>query len=375
MNISTGASTPETLTAASAASASATSRVSCDQLHRFCVSAFQRVGLSEMDATIGADVLATTDAMGVHTHGTKNLRGYLRRLKAGGLRARGKARLVAEGPAWGMVDGDSALGMVTSVFAMQQAIAKARASGIAYVGVRNSGHFGAAGYYAWLAAREGLIGLSMANDIPSVAAPGSRAAITGSNPISYAIPAGKHPPLLLDISTATVAGGKVYAARSRGEPIPDTWLIGADGRPTTDPSGYPAKGALQPAAGHKGYGIGLLIETLSGILTGAAFTWRVGNWMWDDGTQPTNHGAAFLAINANSIMPGTQFERRLEALIDEIHAAPRADGVERLFVPGEIEWERRARALKEGIVLPPDVVASLQEAAGMTGLRMTEFFS
>ncbi len=348
--------------------------VSYASLHHFVAEAFKRVGVSDSDAAVTADVLATTDAWGVFTHGSKNVRGYLRRLKAGGLHAKGHPRLAAEGPAWGIVDGDSALGMVTSVFAMQTAIAKARACGIAYVGVRNSCHFGAAGYYAWLAARDGLVGLSMSNDIPSVAAPGSRGGITGSNPISYAVPAGKHPPLLLDMSTATVAGGKVYAARTRGDPVPDTWLIGADGKPTTDPSGYPDVGALQPAAGHKGYGIALLIETLSGILSGAAFTWRVGTWMWDDGTQPTNHGAAFLAINTDAIMPAPEFARRMEALVDEIHAAPRADGVSRLFVPGEMEWESHSRAMKQGIQLPPDVVASLEEAAKMSGLNSRDLF-
>lgn len=349
--------------------------VSYAALHRFATAAFARAGLSEADARTGADVLATTDAWGIFTHGTKCVRGYLRRLQAGGLRATGRPHLAAEGPAWGIVDGDSALGMVTSVFAMQTALAKARQCGIAYVGVRNSCHFGAAGYYAWLAAREGLIGLSMANDIPSVAAPGSRSAITGSNPISYAVPAGRHPPLLLDMSTATVAGGKLYAARSRGERIPDTWLLDAKGKPTTDPAGYPDVGALQPAAGHKGYGIALLIETLAGLLSGAAFTWRVGTWMWDDGTQPTHHGAAFLAIATDTIMPAPQFARRIETLVDEIHAAPRAEGVERLYVPGEMEWERHARAMQEGLRLPADVLASLQEAAKMTGLNWNDFVS
>ena len=333
--------------------------ISFDDLHRFTMAAFQAGGLSEADATIGADVLALTDAWGVFTHGTKCLAGYLRRLKAGGLRPRGVPRIVAEGGAWATVDGDSALGLVTSVFAMQTAIAKAKQQGIAYVGVRNSCHFGGAGYYSWLATRKGLIGLSMANDIPSVAAPGSRGAITGSNPISYAVPAGRYRPVLLDMSTATVAGGKVYAARMRGEAIPASWLVGADGKATTDPSGYPQVGALQPAAGHKGYGISLLIETLAGILSGAAFTWRVGNWMWDDGTQPTHHGAAFIAIDTDAIMPATEFARRMEVLVDEIHQAPRADGAERLYVPGEMEWERYERAMKDGIMLPPDVAEKL----------------
>jgi len=346
--------------------------VSFAALHRFARLAFERVGLSGADAATGATVLATTDAWGVFTHGTKFVRDYVRRLKAGGLRPQGRPRLATQGPAWAIVDGDSALAMVTSVFAMETAIAKARACGIAYVSVRNSCHYGAAGYYAWLAAREGLIGLSMANDKPSVAAPGSRGAIIGSNPISYALPAGRHRTILLDMSVATVAGGKVYAARTRGERIPDTWLVGADGRPTTDPGGYPKVGALQPAAGHKGYGLALLIEALAGLLSGAAFTRRVGDWLWDDGTQPTDHGAAFVAIDIAAMMPLDEFTRRVETLVDEIHGAPRADGVERLFVPGEKEWNHYDRALAEGLALPPDVVASLQEAAQMTGLSFEE---
>ncbi len=346
----------------------AAGHVSYQALHAFARQALERTGMAEPDAALSADVLATTDAWGVFTHGTKLLRGYLRRLKAGGLRPRGRPHVAAQGPAWAVVDGDSAMGMVASVFAMQTAVAKARACGLAYVGVRNSCHFGAAGYYAWLAARGGCIGLSMANDRPSVAAPGSRGAVTGSNPISYAVPAGKHPPILLDMSVATVAGGKVYAARARGEPIPNTWLIGPDGRPTTDPACYPETGTLQPAAAHKGYGLALLVETLAGVLSGAAFTWRVGNWMWDDGSGPTHHGAAFVAIDIASIMAGDQFARRMETLIDEIHQAPRTDGVQRLFVPGEMEWERHARAMKEGIPLPPDVVASLKEAGALVDL-------
>jgi LDH2 family malate/lactate/ureidoglycolate dehydrogenase len=345
------------------------SNVTYDALHAFAHAAFLQAGLTVADATTGADVLATTDAWGVYTHGTKALAGYLRRLQAGGLRPRGAPRVVAEGGAWAIVDGDSALGMVTSVFAMKTALAKARQQGIAYVGVRNSCHFGAAGYYAWLAAREGLIGLAMANDIPSVAAPGSRAAVTGSNPIAYAVPAGKYRPMLLDMATATVAGGKVYAARARGEPIPNTWLLGADGLPTTDPSGFPKVGALQPAAGHKGYGLALLIETLSAVVTGAAITTQVRSWSWDEGQQPTGHGAAFLAIETSAIMPAAQFAQRMEGLIDEIHAAPVIEGGRALRVPGEIEWENHDRAMISGIPLPEDVRAQLRKATVLTGIK------
>ncbi len=335
-------------------------------LHAFASRALQSTGMSPEHAESSATVLATTDAWGVFTHGTKNLAGYLRRLQAGGLRPTGQPRLVAEGGAWATVDGDSALGMVTSEFAMRVAIAKARQQGIAYVGVRNSCHFGAAGYYAWLAAREGLIGLAMANDIPSVAAPGSRAAVMGSNPIAYAVPAGRHPPLLLDISTATVAGGKVYAAKTRGEPIQPGWIVDGQGLPTTDPSGFPNAGALTPMAGHKGYGIALLIETLSGLLSGAALTWGIRSWSFDEPHLPTHHGAAFLAIDIPAIAPPEEFNRRIEALIDEIHQSPRAEGTDRLLLPGELEWARYQKSMASGIPLPSDVLDQLHQAAALT---------
>ena len=351
--------------------ATATENISLARLEALCEQAFRRAGLSHADAATGAAVLSTTDAWGVFTHGSKALRGYLKRLLAGGLRADGKLALAADGPSWGLVDGDSSLGMVTSVFAMELAVAKAQETGTAYVGVRNSCHFGAAGYYAALAARAGLVGLAMANDIPSVAAPGSRGAITGSNPFAYAVPAGRHDPLLLDMSVATVAGGKVFAARERGESIPPGWLIDDRGRPTDAAELYPGHATLTPAARHKGYGLALLVESLSGALTGAAMTWEVRSWMGDDPAQPTGHGAAFLAIDPRAIAP--DLPARVDRLIDEIRAAPRADGVERIYVPGEMEWARQAAAREHGIELPADVIASLREGAALVGLDLNDY--
>lgn len=340
--------------------------VSWDELRSFTQGVFRRCGLSQAHADTGAEVLTTTDAWGVFTHGTKSLAGYARRLMAGGLRPQGQPRVVHESAACALVDGDSSLGMIGSTLAMEKAITLAKKQGIAYVGLRNSCHFGAAGYYANLAAEQGLIGLAMANDIPSVAAPGSRGAVTGSNPLAYAIPAGRHRPILLDMAISTVAGGKVYAARARGEAIPGNWIVDGDGRPTDDPSGFPDVGALLPMAGHKGYGLALLIESLSGILSGAAITWGIRSWSFDDPSLPTLHGAAFLALDPQHLGQ-TDFLTRVDGLIDELHAAPRADGVARLYVPGEMEWERMARARQEGIHLPPDVVEKLREAAAMTG--------
>lgn len=338
----------------------ATLRVSIDQLHQFSVRALEKVGVTPADAATTADVLVTTDSWGVFTHGVKALRHYIHRLRGGGLRPQGRPAIVREGPAWATVDGDSALGMVTSKFAMHTAIAKARACGIAYVGVRNSCHFGAAGYYAALAAEAGMIGLAMANDIPSVTAPGARGPITGSNPLAYAVPTGLGWPIMLDMAVSVVAGGKVAAAYALGQSIPAGWVVDSSGQASTDPAAFLHGGCLLPMGAHKGYGIALLIETLSAVLTGAQITRQVAAWMGSDPAQPTGHGAAFIAVDIGAMQPLADFRQRVDALVREIHASPTADGVPRLYLPGEMEWQRRERALAEGIELPPDVVESVQ---------------
>lgn len=342
-------------------------RVPMDELRQYCESSLQKSGLSASDARIASEALITTDSWGVFTHGTKLLSGYVRRLRGGGWKVAGQPRIEREGPGWAVVHGDHALGQIGGEFAMRLAIEKARVVGIAYVGLRETAHIGAAGYFAARAAREGLIGIVTGNDMPSVAAPNSRTAVLGSNPLAYGIPTGKHDPILLDMATAAVAGGKVYAAHQRGEPIPNTWLIGPDGRPTTDGSLYPHQAALAPMAGHKGYGLGLLCEVLSGLLSGGTMTWEIGSWIFDDPAKSSRHNAGFLAIDVNTIAPRDEFLARVDKLIDEIHNAPKAAGVDRIYVPGEMEWERRRAALRDGIDLPPDVRAKLSELTDVAG--------
>ncbi len=343
--------------------------VSVEDLRAFCVAALRKVGVGEEDARTTADVLVTTDTWGVFTHGVKALTGYIRRIRAGGIRADARPRTAAEGPGWAIVDGGSGLGMVTSTFAMRAAIAKARACGIGYVGVFNSCHFGAAGYYAAMAAAEDMIGLAMANDTPSVTAPGASGRVTGSNPLAYAVPTGSGPPILLDMATSTVAGGKVAAAHVLGRTIPQGWVIGLDGQPTTDPAAFLAGGALTPMGGHKGYGLALLIESLSAVLTGAAITRQVVPWLVGDPSVPTGHGAAFIAVNIGAMIPIDDFKRRVDALVDEIRQVPRAESSDRVYLPGEIEWERRQAALAEGIRLPEDVLRSVLELARELGIE------
>ena len=342
--------------------------ISITALKAFCIDALTRVGMSQVDAETTTDALVTTDAMGVFTHGTKLLAGYLNKLKGGGYRATAVPRIEREGLGWALIDGESALGQIGSHFAMQTAMAKARNVGIAYVGLRNTGHIGAAGYYAATAARAGFIGMVTGNDIPSVAAPGSSGAVLGSNPIAYGIPVGSRDPIVLDMATAAVAGGKIYAALSRGEPIPSSWLIDSQGQPTSDGSLYPDRAALAPMAGHKGYGFGLWCEILSAILPGGNMTWQVGSWIFDDASKPSFHNAAFIAIDISAMGPPEQFEKRLQRLIDEIHATKTAPGIKRVLLPGEREWELHRHSQTAGILLPADVLEKLEQAAKHAGI-------
>lgn len=342
--------------------------VSIADLTRFTEDCFRKVGMRDADACAAAQALVTTDAMGVFTHGTKSLVGYLKKLRGGGYGATATPVIEREGPGWAVIDGASTLGQVGSLFAMQTAMQKARDVGIAYVGLRNTGHIGAAGYYAVMAAREGFIATVTGNDMPSVAAPGSRGAVLGSNPIAFGIPVENGDAIFLDIATAAVAGGKVYAAHQRGEPIPPTWIIDAEGQPTTDGSLYPFHASLAPMAGHKGYGFGLWCEILSAVLPGGNMTWQVGSWLFDEPSRPSSHNASFVAISVDVIASRAEFAQRIRTLVDELHAAPTADGVESVLLPGEREWRNYHLAMDDGIPLPEDVIMKLQEAAELMAI-------
>ena len=342
---------------------SAPIQVTYDDLKRFVIEALVSLDMSHTDASLTADVLVCTDAMGVHTHGTKLLAGYLKKLKAGGYVANAQPVIEREGPAWAAIDGKNALGMVGCMFALEVAMKKARQCGVAYCGLRSTGHVGAIGYYAAQAARQGFIVSITGNDIPSVALPGSTKAVLGSNPIAYAIPVVDGDPVFLDMATAAVAGGKVYAAHQRGEPIPPHWLIGPDGKPTTDGSLYPAHACLAPMGGHKGYGISLWCEILSGVLPGGHMTWQVGSWMFDDPKLPSHHNASIMVLDVEAIAGRETFDRRIKHLINEIHAAPTSEDVSQVLIPGEREWKEYHRAMRDGVSLPMDVIEKLRQAA------------
>jgi len=340
--------------------------VSPDDLEAFCIRAMLKAGLSEDYAHITAKVLVSTDLWGVHTHGTKQLRGLLKNIRDGRLNPKAEPEVIKDALSAALVDGHNAMPMVSSTTAMNLAIEKAKKTGVAFVGVTHSGHFGAAGYYANMAAEQDMIGLAMCNVEPFMTVPGAKGRVLGTNPIAYAVPAGEEPTIFLDIATSAVAVSKIFAARARGEEVPPTWFVDAAGHPTTDPAKID-HGALLPMAGHKGYGIAVLIEVLSAVLTGSAVMGEVQSWVLDL-PDPSNQGHAFIAINPDMFMPVEMFKAKVDVMIREIKSAPKASGASRIYMPGEMEWERREKALQGGINLPPDVVLNLKGMAEDWGL-------
>lgn len=349
------------------------SRIPVPDLKSFVLEVLTRCGVGHDDAETTAEVLVTTDTWGVFTHGTKFLGDYTRRLRAKGLKAHGLPAIERQGPAWALVNGDQSLGMVTGVFAMDTAIAKAAVSGIALVVVHNSYHFGAAGYYAWRATTRGQIGIALANAIPSVAAPNSCGPVLGSNPFGFAAPSATEGPMVLDISTASVAGGKIMVAAAEGRRVPEGWLVDGQGQPTTDPHQFlKLQAYLTPMAAHKGYGLGLMIEILSGALSGGAMRGAIGG-LRDAPNIPADYSQAFLAINPEVFLGAGILGGRLDGLFGDIKRFPTAAGTSPLQVPGGIEQEKREKALAFGIEFPPDVLQTLREVATENSCGMPSF--
>ena len=340
--------------------------ISVRELKRFSAAALTKAGLSRKNAEDAAEVLVATDTFGVLSHGTKNLYQYILKMKEGGLDAKAEPSIEREGPAWALMDGNAALGMITGRKAMELAVEKARRCGIAYVGVKNSCHFGAAGYYANIAAAAGMIGLSMSNGDPVMAVPNASRVTIGNNPFAFAAPLKNGKSLFLDIALSNVAALKVVMAKEKGVKVPDTWLVDENGNPTDDPAGFPERASLQPMGAHKGYGFAMMVEILAAVLTGAGMLSEIVSWNLKL-PEKNKVGHAFIAVDIAQMMDMAEFEDRLQQVVDELHGAPKAKGADRIFIPGEMEWDKREKALKDDRIEITDVMAdNLEKLAKLT---------
>lgn len=334
-------------------------KIKLTELKDFCCRSLLKAGMSAEDARITAEVLSETDAYGTHSHGTKNLAGYIRKAQEGGLDIKAVPEIIRQGPAFAIVDANNSMGTVASWQGMELACAKAKEAGVGLVTVKNSTHFGAAGYYANMAAQKGMFGIAMSNVDPNMTVPGARGMLIGNNPFAYAAPAGALPSVFLDIAMSNVASLKVIQAKKDGVAIPDTWIVDKDGLPTTSPADYPEKGAMQPMAAHKGYGLAVFVELLTGGLSGGGMSvlGDIVSWLFEM-DKPNNVCHTFMAIDIEQFIGREEFTRRTDAMIKAMHEAPKAKGKDKIFMPGEIEWTKHAVAEME-LELPVDVATAL----------------
>src|SRR6516162_11245109 len=324
-------------------------RIDPDRLLTFATAVYVAAGLREPDARLCADTLVQADLWGHQSHGVMRLSWYAARLKAGVCDAKAKPELVVDAGGLALIDGHDGMGQVLAARAALEVARRAKAHGIAAVGIRNSNHFGTALYFTLMAAREGCVAFLSTNASPAMAPWGGRKKTVGTNPWSWACPAGSHAPMVLDIANTGVARGKIYLARQKGLTIPEGWAINAAGAPTIDPA-EDIDGVILPMAQHKGYAIAVMMDMLSGVLSGSAFGAAV------HGPYQTEHrsgaGQFALALNIAAFQPLDEFGARMEALIAQIKAVPLAQGYLEVFYPGEIEAGNDSKNRREGLLLP-----------------------
>jgi LDH2 family malate/lactate/ureidoglycolate dehydrogenase len=344
---------------------SATARVDHERLLDFATAVYAGAGVPDADARLIADTLVQADLWGHQSHGVLRLGWYLERVQNGVMKPVTTPEFVIDGGAIAVIDGHDGVGHVLSMLATREAIKRAKTHGIAVVGVRNSNHFGTCMYYTLTGAREGCMMFLTSNGGPAMAPWGGMKKIIGTNPMSVATPAGKHPPFVVDMANTGVARGKIYLARQKRQPIPLGWALNAAGAPTTDPQ-EAIDGIILPMAEHKGYAIAMMVDVLSGVLTGSGFLTQVHSPYKT--AEKSNCGHLFIAVNIDALQPLSEFNARMERYIAEVKSVPRAQGFDEVFYPGEIEARNNERNHRDGIEFPQDTLADLRRIAKETGL-------
>jgi LDH2 family malate/lactate/ureidoglycolate dehydrogenase len=342
-----------------------------EDLRRFTETALQAVGVSPSDAALTADNLIEANLRGVDTHGiTRVLVPYIRRIQKGLMLPNAPVTVVRERPSTALLDGTNGLGQVVGARAMRLAIEKARTTGAAWVSVLNSNHFGTAAYYAQMALEHDMVGMVATNGPAAVAPWGGKQAMLSTNPIAVAIPTGSEPPVVLDMATTVVSRGRITLFAQRNLEIPPSWALDEEGEPTSNPHAA-LRGTLLPMAGYKGYGLSLVVDLLCGVLTGANYGAHFGGHLADYNA-PHNVGSLFSAVSVDSFMDVDAFKQRVDGALREIKESPRAAGTDRIYAPGEIEHETRAKRAACGVPLPPEVVKTLRALGDELGVAFPE---
>lgn len=346
------------------------SRFTHAELVAFTAGVLQKLGMPAEDALTGAEVLLDADLSGIESHGIAHLAwhpGYAPGFVRGLINARPEVRVLRDSPVAASWDADGGFGVLIGARAMDAAIAKAEASGIGMIAVTNGRHFGAAGYYARVAAERNMIGMAMCNVPPLAVASGSLDRAYGTNPIAFGAPVQDDHPFLLDIATTAVAGGKLEIATRQGKPIPPGWAVDGDGNDSDDPTILRRGGALQPlgsyieTSSHKGYGLGIMVDILTGVLPG------MGSAIFEGARM---QGQWFAAWRIDAFRDVTEFKADMKRMVDHLRNLRPRPGVEAVLVPGDPEAAAREARLRLGIPLDAETVEQLTALAAELGVLM-----
>ncbi len=336
-------------------------------LRKLCTSIQVGLGVPEKDAIVVSDCLVDANLMGLDTHGVIRLQFYMDRIEAGGNNPRPKIKTLRDGPATALLDADNALGPVGGKAAMDLALSKAGTIGIGAVAIRNCNHYGPAGWYARMAASRDMIGMSFSNVLASMAPTGGAQRQVGNNPYAFAFPAGRHPPVVVDGATSKSSWGKLMLCAQQGVPLPGGCYLDARGNPTTDPQAVMNGGSLLPFASHKGYGLAVAVELLTGMLAGGALDHDIPH-PYKKLAEPGANSFFMLAMRVDAFEEPDVFKRRMDDYIDRIRATPKADGVDRIYLPGQMESETEVKRRSEGIPLNPSMIQELKDLAAKAGV-------
>ena len=342
-----------------------------ESLRAFEEKLFAVQGFSVEGSKMVADSLIEADLRGVSSHGAIRIPVYTSRIQHHVVELDRDLDVCLDTNAIAVIDGHNTLGQISATKAMKLAIEKARQFGIGCVGVRNSHHYGTAAYYAQMAAAEDMIGFSTTNTNPLMPPMGGLRRTVGNNPLSFAIPAKEHFPIVLDMACSTVAHGKITLAAKKGVAIPEGWATDVDGNPTTDPQ-KAIKGFLSPVGGPKGFGLAMVLDILSGPLVGAACGAGVSGLTGIfDRYQDCGH--LFIVIDISKFCDIDDFKKKVDDYIDYVKSCPINSSVECIYMPGEIEYNLKAQRLSKGIPLPEAVVEDLKATSEQLGINYKDF--
>lgn len=344
--------------------------VDADLARRVTVELFESLDFDHEVAATVADVQIEADRRGMHSHGLRAIPMYLERARLGIVNGRPDMRVQETARAAVVVHGDAGPGQAVACRAMSEAIARARQHGFGLAVARNSNHLGAVGYYANMAVSQDLIGFATTNGNVMLSPPGAVEPVVGNNPLAWGIPCGDEPPLLFDVATSVVAGGKIDLAAAEGDAIPPGWGVDGEGKPTTD-AAMAAAGGLAiplgaPAAPYKGFGLAIVLEALAGVLAGARFG-RQHTLEVERGPRPWDEGHFFLAFDPGLVMPVGEFKRRMDDLARDVRGTTPREPGQAARLPGQAGYERWQRSRRDGLRLPRSVYERLARAVERQG--------